>query len=217
MPSAATDLDANLFVRFRMGSRLSGVRTKEAGGVPKYDSVPYITVFIPGDRTVVADREVWDEPTNPMSDTQRWPKQWAAFQAGNTEDVHTGTPLKVWPMVERNTVDELAHFAVHTVEQLAGLSDANCQKFMGSLELREKARSWLQQAERAAPFMELKAELSALRDEKETQAMAMQQRIAQLEALVTKAHASPTETEPLETSGLEQVAGYRKAGAKRSA
>src|SRR5262245_16545035 len=86
MPNAATDLDANLFVRFRMGSRLNGARTKEAGGVPKYDSVPYITIFIPGDRSVIADREVWDDPTNPMSDTQRWPKQWAAFKAGNTED-----------------------------------------------------------------------------------------------------------------------------------
>jgi hypothetical protein len=156
--TATSPEDARLWVRFHMGSIEDPIATKEAG-YPKFKDVPFIQIAVPGDKTTLIDRPVWDDENNPNSDTQRFPAKWAAFKNGAGTDITVGTPLTEWPAVTRAVVDELAHWKIRTVEQLAGLSDSNAQKFMGSLALRQKARDFLEAAKGAAPVAKLRTEL----------------------------------------------------------
>lgn len=133
--------DKKLDVRFKMGPLLDAEATEKAKA-PKYKDVPFVSIAIPGDTTVRIERPVWDDPIESKSDTSRWPKEWAAFNAGNADAIQ-GTPLSDWSGITRSQVEELAYYRIRTLEQLAGLADTNCQKFLGGVALRQKAQEAL--------------------------------------------------------------------------
>jgi hypothetical protein len=123
-------------------------------GRPIYENVDYVRIFVPGDKDNIVDRQVEE------IDTRRFAREYQAYKAGKEAPIE-GTPLEMWPTVDRAQVAELVHFNVRTVEQLANLSDANCQNFKGILALRQKARDYLAQAAGNAPLEKMRAELSA--------------------------------------------------------
>lgn len=65
-----------------------------------------------------------------------------------------------------------------TLENLAGMSDTNVGKGMGLVQLRDKARAYLEAAKSAAPITALQAQL----DERDALLKAQEDRIARLEA-----------------------------------
>lgn len=166
--------DDGLYVRFYMGSELDAVATLLAGGVVKHRAVPCIRIMVPGDKTIRIERPAKLSEDDPERDDIRFNKQWTAFKAGNTDDIQSGTPLTEWAAINRAQAEDLGYHGIKTVEQLAAMSDINCQKILGTLALKQKARDWLANAERAAPFMQLKDENQQLRDQLESMKAALE-------------------------------------------
>jgi hypothetical protein len=131
----------------------------EKAGRPIFKDVAHIRKIIPGDATNIVERVAKD------FDKQQHPKEWASFEAqGATE--HSGMPLEQWPQITRAQVKEAKYFEVHTVEQMAGLSDLHCQKLgMGFMELRNKAKAYIDAANGTAAQTAQAAENQRLRDE----------------------------------------------------
>ena len=95
--------------------------------------------------------------------------------------------------------DELAYFKITTVEQLAGVSDANCQNFMGLSELRKRAQAFMQLQRDEAPMQRLQGELVS-RDEQisdlNRQLEEMRQMISDIPRGRKRKAEAPEEVEP---------------------
>lgn len=175
---AATQGDDNrAIVEFRMHPVLDGVATKEAGRPIKRD-VPYIKILHPGE----ANLSVYDQPATD-EDTMRYPRQWAAFKAGQAQEI-TGTPLDLLFPESPAIVANLKACSVRTVEQLAAMPDTALQGIgMGSRQWQEKAKAYLATAEGGKDFHGLSARI----DQMELQRQADKDRIAALEAALAEA------------------------------
>ncbi len=148
----ATAGDTQLFVRFSMEPRQDAEASTQEGR-PIFKDVEYVEIAAPGDKSNIIHKPVTDDLR------RRFRAQYNDWKSGNVDAV-TGTPLSEWPAVTRSTVEELAYFKVRTVEQLAGMTDANLQKLgHGYLVLREKARDLITKAKEDAPLLRMRAEL----------------------------------------------------------
>lgn len=129
-------------------------------GRPYFEDREFVRILIPGDRLSSAVEPVNDEHR------ARWPEVYAAFKAG-TEAPLEGTPLREWPQITQSHVKELAHFNIATLEQLAGVNDAQLQHLgPGMRTLRENAKKTLEiAASGTAPLARLVSENLHLRDE----------------------------------------------------
>ncbi len=131
----------------------------EKQGRPIFKDMPHIRKLIPGDASTVVERVAKEH------DKQMFPREWEAFQRQQVTGV-TGTPLEQWPQITRAQVKEAKYFEVHTVEQMAELSDISCQKLgMGFTDLRNKAKAYLQAAAGTASETAQAAENERLRNE----------------------------------------------------
>lgn len=113
----------------------------EQEGRPIFDEKEYVEIIIPGNRGTTVDERVKQEHRD------RWPQFYAAFKAGQ-ELAPEGTALEHWPPLIRAQVEELKHFNIRTVEQIAALDDASLSRAipMGGNALRDKAKRWLAEA-----------------------------------------------------------------------
>lgn len=148
--------DEHLYVRFFIHPRKNDTKTAEAGR-PIFDDTEYIEITQPGNRDSIISR-----PASEM-DKARFPRHYAAFKNRQNEP-QQGTPIAQWPVLTRSQVEELKFFNVHTVEQLAEMTDSNAQKFAGIAQLRIQARAFLEQASSLSTSTKLADEL-AKRDE----------------------------------------------------
>jgi len=148
--------DSRLHVTFSRMPVHNALKSAEAGR-PIFDEDDYITTRIPGDKFLVTVEKVTE------THKRRFPKQWLAYQQG-VEQATSGTPLEVWPQVTVSMVATLKASGVTTVEQLAEMSDANGQAFMGYHDLKRKAVAFLEAAKGEAVNNKMAAELSK-RDE----------------------------------------------------
>lgn len=140
-----------------VGTDKNGLEQKvEGAGRPVYDEVEYIEIVVPGDRSNVVHRPVTQQ------DRQKYARQYAAWKAGNQEAT-SGTPLSAWPGISRAQVEELAYFKIRTVEQLAGVSDANITNIAFASDLRRRAQAYLEQAKGNAPLEAALAEIAHLK------------------------------------------------------
>ena len=162
-PDSRHTMDDKLFSQFYMRAVKHDARS-EAEGRPIFEDKPYVKIYIPGDKTSVVDKEVTDEHK------QRWPKRWDEFEK-NMQVSPEGTPLEEWPQLKTSQVHEFKAMHVHTVEQLAGMSDGNAQRFMGGFELKRKAETFLKLAKDTAEAQrlsvanaELESRLKAMED-----------------------------------------------------
>lgn len=172
MSTNQSRMDDALLVKFFLKPK-QDKRASEEQGRPIFKEVEYIDIKIPGDRSGGACRPAL------AKDIARFPKHYDAFKKrieGEDEAVQ-GTLLAEWPQATRAMVEELAFFNVKTVEQLAGMSDANSGQFMGMNGLKAKAQQWLALAKEQKGATELKMEL----EKRDEQIAAMQ---TQIEALV---------------------------------
>lgn len=155
--------DQNLHVQFYMGAVQDGPRS-EAAGHPVFTDTPFIKIHVPGDPNTVIETKV-----NKYYEG-RFKDEFASFMTGMTSGV-SGWLLKEWPIVTAATVKNLEFLNIHTVEQLAGLTDSQVQKVgMGGQELRAKAKAALDAARdgalpaaQAAKNQQLEDELAALK------------------------------------------------------
>jgi len=129
--------DARLWVKFTMRPKEDPAASAEQGR-PIFGEAEWIAIMIPGERDTV------ERPMEPQ-DYKRFAKQYAHWKQTGLEAV-TGTPLAVWPMVTVSQIEELKHFRVRTVEDLANLADGVTQRFMGIQSLKQKAKAFLEAA-----------------------------------------------------------------------
>lgn len=150
--------DSQLYVKFYMGVKKDKKASLEAGR-PIFKDVPFVQIMAPGNKDSIIDR-----PADDM-DKARFAEQYKRFMA-NQEQTPEGTPLTEWPELTRSQIEEFKYMGVHTVEQLAGMSDGNAQGMMGLQALKQKAQAYLDGFnEKDAKIAELEARLAQMEQE----------------------------------------------------
>lgn len=147
-----------------------------AAGRPIYDDKEFVEIIIPGDKTQAVHREVTDK------DRREYAAQYNAWKSGQDQTAASGTMLEKWPGVTKSQVEELKHFKIRTVEQLAELSDGNASRMGPILSLRQKAKDFLEQAKGNAPLEKMRNELQSRDNEIET----LKRQVAELAAMAKK-------------------------------
>jgi hypothetical protein len=132
----------------------------QGAGRPIYKSVEMCEIHYGDKDNIVIDRVKSMHP-DPRS---RFPQQYARFKAGDKVQI-VGTLLRKWGVIDPAEAKSYEAVNIHTVEQLAGLSDSTCQQYRGSLAHRQMARDWLATAAGHAPTAEARAENQKLREE----------------------------------------------------
>lgn len=173
--------DEALHVRFYMRPR-KDERASEEQGRPVYVSTEYVFIGSPGDKLSSPDRKAtkWDKA--------RFAAQYAAFKQGGAETV-VGTPLSKWPLIEAHQVEEMKHFNVFTVEQLATMPDGNIHNIGNISLLKKQAADYLAFAKGNAPAVQLRAEL----DKRDAMMEAMQAQMNEQAALISELSRKRTE------------------------
>jgi hypothetical protein len=148
-PSQQNEADKQLLVKFFYKSREDKAASVKAGR-PIFKEVEHIDIKIPGNRNGGACRPATD------ADRKRFPEHYRRFKE-RTEDINEmpGTPLKEWTLLPRSVAEELSFFNVYTVEQLASMADVQVHKFRGLMDYREKAKVWLEAADKEKPLWEM--------------------------------------------------------------
>jgi hypothetical protein len=156
-------MDNKLFVQFHMRAVKAGAKSEQAGR-PIFEDIPYIRIHVPGDKTTVIEEPVTEEHRARFAD------RWAKFERGLSQSPE-GTPVEQWPLITTGQAYEFKAMNIFTVEQIAGMSDASAQKFMGGYELRRKAEVFLKVSKDTAEAQrlaiendELKGMLAALKE-----------------------------------------------------
>lgn len=124
---------------------------------PRWDGKPFVRIQVPGDKNNIMEQPVREDHK------QRFPRQWLYFQMKQNEGTAEaiGTPLTKWHEdakqdINRAQIEELQIARFQTVEQVAGASDAQMQKFgMGGIGLRERAKAYLARKNRSETAEEL--------------------------------------------------------------
>jgi hypothetical protein len=169
--------DKRLFVVFHRGFELNEAKSTEAGR-PVHDDVDLITIRVPGQRDTMVARADYGYQ-------QRFPTQWAQYKA-NAEQISSGTRLSEVTWLTPALVADLKAANVHTVEQLAGMSDSHGHVFMGFQGLKQRAQAYLEAAAGAAPALKLQAELEK-RDAEIAELRSLLERVAEQQKAATNA------------------------------
>ncbi len=112
-------------------------KRSEIEGRACFNNIPYVEVFIPGDKLNRPNRKVIDD------DKTRWANAWGKFQRG-IEITEEGTPLEVWAFLNPGRVAELKALAIFNIEGIAAVDDGHLEKLgPGGRKLRERARQFL--------------------------------------------------------------------------
>lgn len=127
--------DSQSWVEFRKEA-VKNEHKSEASGIPHFDDVDFITIRFPGDKTKIIDRPVRDD------DKYRFDRQWRQYEATG-QVVHEGLPLTEWAPLTKGEAMTLKANGIHTVQQLAAMSDHGLNVILGALVLREKAKAHL--------------------------------------------------------------------------
>lgn len=157
-----------------------------AKGRPVFHDEPRVEVIMPGIANLTKPVfRVTDVIDNGMNAMQRWPEAYKAFLEG-CEISPDGTPLEEWSILTRSAVLELKALHIRTIEDVAGLSDvAGQQVGMGWMGLRDRARAYLNEADRAA----LSESLTKRNDELEAEVIQLRSQVEDLGGMMRQMHA----------------------------
>ncbi len=150
-----SEADKKLLVIFYKRAEKNEAKSAEAGR-PIFDEFDAVKILTPGSKDTYTGDATPDYQ-------QRFPTQWARYKAGQSQDM-AGTPLSLLPWLGMGQVAELNAVGCHTVEHLAGMSDALSQKFMGHHQMKQRAQQYLDAAKGNAPLLKMESELQK-RDE----------------------------------------------------
>jgi hypothetical protein len=152
-------LDDGLLVEFYIKPKLMEALTDERG-MPTYEDRVYTRIVSPGNTKTTWDYEtkgvdyeydedgqvtgyrVRDDLQPEQCDPIRFPKAWERFTKKG-EKVKEGWAIEEWGAITRSFAQNLKAMNVHTVEALAGLSDAAAANLMGGLKYRNLAKAAL--------------------------------------------------------------------------
>lgn len=179
--SGGGDADKNLAVKFYLRP-LQNQSKSEAEGRPIFEDTEMIEIRVRGDRGNVIIRPVRE------GDKRRFRDAWRDFK-DEKETRHEGTLLSEWPIMTQSQVEELKFLHFFTVEQLAAANDDVCSKVAGMINLKAKAKAYIDFAKGTAPMEQYHSQLVEERNRRE----AAERNVADLAARLT-ALESKTET-----------------------
>lgn len=138
--------------------------------------VTMIQFMFPGGKTIFPRKAT-------EYDKVQYRRQWEQFQA-NQVQIGDGLPVEQWSYITKYQAQNLKSLHIHTVTQLANTSDNDLAKVgMGALDLRVKARAYVEAQKGNATTDELKEEnqklASQLDELKEQMAMMMEKMSSQ--------------------------------------
>ena len=149
-----------------------------ARGRPWHKAITYVRIQHPGEKDYI-DRPVGDDDMAKM----RWARQWQAFEA-RQEQAPQGTPLDVLFPLSPEIPANLRSLAIHTVEQLAGLTAHGLQTIgMGATQWQQAAKQFMEAANGGKGMHRLRLENERLSNSLEVQANQIALMKAQLEKL----------------------------------
>ena len=160
--------NGRLLVSFRKVQVKQEFESKRRG-VPVYKEIDHIVIQNPG------DSQKLDIPVTDVY-KERFPDEWARWER-HQENKIIGFPIDHWPQLNETQKAEFKAMAIHTVEQLADLSDSVAQKIRGYQELKKRALAFLEAGKDAEANAKQKADADA-REEK------LRAEIAELRALI---------------------------------
>lgn len=144
-------MDKRLFVEFFRRPILNTTKSAEAGR-PVHDEFDMVRIIVPGDRNSTFESKVTNEHKIRFAD------RWQRYISGQ-EQAQSGTPLEMWPQMTVAMCADLKAMKIHTVEQLAEMSDAAAQQIMGNFALRQRAQAFLDLAKSDSANTKMAAEL----------------------------------------------------------
>jgi hypothetical protein len=130
-------------------------------GLPRYRTVELVDLLIPGDKNNTPTKRVTPEIKHKYA---REYALWKAQGSTNEAQIGDGLPLNQWPQIPKELAAGLAHANVFTVQQLANLSDTQCQirGTIGLRKYRDMAAAFINASAAAAPIAELTKKNEAL-------------------------------------------------------
>lgn len=129
------------------------------------------------------ERDYTEVPVNLDEHPHLYPRQWEAFQR-EMEQIPDGTPLVVLFPDQPQIPDNLKHFNVRTVEQLAALEGTGLSNIgAGGQGWQQKARQFLEAARTSAPLRQMEAALEQRDETIKQQAEAIKAMAERLEVL----------------------------------
>jgi hypothetical protein len=145
--------DERMNVLFYKKSVLDPVVSRERGR-PWHRAVDYVKIQQPGERDCV------DRPVRENDDAiARWPHLWNAYQKQQVQ-APNGTPVDLLFPQNPEIPANLHGLGVHTIEQLAGLTEHGAQTIgMGATQWRQKAKEYLAAAAGGGNYHKLQQEL----------------------------------------------------------
>ncbi len=167
--------DAHLLAKFFVHPEISVFKSKEAN-TAIYDDVVMIEIIQPGEK----------EPVRQMANAwhkRRFPKQWENFQKGVTS-VTSGTPLEMLMPGEPGAVLNLKALNVHTIQQLANLTDTAIGNIPFGRDLVNRAKQYLGTVAHGAEY-------HALQKQAEDSAAKIEALTAQIAALQAQSAEQP--------------------------
>jgi hypothetical protein len=132
-------------------------KTEEAGCV-RMRELECVRIVVAGDMLNVATSPVTEEIK------QRFATQYDAWKAKRQEMHIEGTPLRSWPLIPAIRLAEFTSLNIHSVENLAAVSDSNIHKLADGRIWREKAKAWLESAKDHGAAAKYAAENERLRE-----------------------------------------------------
>lgn len=166
-----------LMIGFEMRAAIDEEASARAGH-PKHKDVEYITKMVAGDTKNVAVRPVRD------LDRREFSEQYQHWKRGQEARARDGMALEAWPGATRAQVEDLRAQHVFSVEQFANAADEFCSN-LGSeyLNLRQRARDYLESAKGGAAMAQLRAEHEELRTHLEATRAQLEEARAELRTL----------------------------------
>jgi hypothetical protein len=144
-------------------------------GTPIFVQKDYVRIIQPGEKDII-DRPVKE------SDKARWPVKWQAYLQ-NKEQAADGTPLDHLFPESPEIVATLRAMHIQTVQQLANLSDTAAGNLQFGGDLRKKAQTYLEGAEKGKKFHALEKRIA----DQDAEIKQLKEQLAALTAAKTKA------------------------------
>lgn len=163
---------------FREEPVLDEEKSREEGR-PIFKMVEYVRIQSPGERDNINDRQVleWDKRR-----FANFYEHWKKTKTNRSD----GTPLETWAVMSAAQVEELKFFHIHTIEDLAALSDDKAMKFRGIMDWKQKAKDHIAQLSGERPLVKIREELSQKDVRLKQMADQMAEQKAMIEALQRK-------------------------------
>ena len=195
LPSDEMGADSRLAVTFYKRSMKQDDESLAAGR-PIFKEFDFVRIMVPGDALTEIDTYANE------SHKARFPRQWAHYQnqVGTHEQV-IGTPIEEWTIISRSQADELKGIKFVTVESVANASDQQLQKIgmiagMNPYSFRDKAKAFLNLADKVGESNQREAEIEKLRQENAAIKMEADAKLAKQQEQIDALMAMMTEKKP---------------------